>query len=99
MYILDNINKLLERDKITKSRLAKELNISASTIYSWWDKGVSTINITTIIKLSEHFNISIDDLVYKDLSKSYEELIEAQIVRDKSMIDEIKEIINKYETL
>lgn len=99
MYILDNINKLLERENITKSKLAKELNISASTIYSWWDKGVNTINIATIIKLSEHFNISIDDLVYKDLSKSYEELMEAQIVRDKSMIDEIKEIINKYETL
>jgi len=99
MYILDNINKLLERENITKSKLAKELNISASTIYSWWDKGVNTINIATIIKLSEHFNISIDDLVYKDLSKSCEEFIETQRLRDKQMIEEIKQIIYKYENL
>lgn len=99
MNILENLEQLLAYNNITKSKLAKDINISASTIYSWWDKGVSTINITTIVKISEYFNISIDDLIYKDLSRSYEELIEARIMRDKTMIDEIKEILEKYEKL
>lgn len=99
MYILHNIEELLERDKITKSKLAKELEISPSTIYSWWDKGVSTINIATIIKLSEYFEVSIDDLIYRDLSKTYEEYMRIKKKRDKQMIKEISKILEKYDKL
>lgn len=48
---------------------SKKTGISINTIKAILDKNVKP-SIDTLIKLNELFNISLDDLVYKDLSSS-----------------------------
>lgn len=57
--------------KSYKSRMdfSKKTGISINTIKAILDKNVKP-SIDTLIKLNELFNISLDDLVYKDLSSS-----------------------------
>lgn len=57
--------------KSYKSRMdfSKKTGISINTIKAILDKDVKP-SIDTLIKLNELFNISLDDLVFKDLSSS-----------------------------
>lgn len=58
---------------LTRAQLSREVNIAPSTINTWFSKGCENISLRFLIKISEYFGISIDDLVYRDLEKDENE--------------------------
>lgn len=60
--------EFLVKSSKSRSDFAKKTGISINTIKAVLDKHVKP-SLNTLIKLNEIFNISLDDLVYTDLSK------------------------------
>ena len=78
------ISKLRKTADMTQSSLAEQLNLSRQSI-SQYENGDCLPDVTVLLKLSEIFNISLDDLI-----KSGEPTnIEAQLLKITSRKDEL----------
>ena len=62
MQIGNKINQLRKLSGMTQEQLAEKLNVSRQTI-SKWESGSSTPDIESVVKVSEIFQVSLDDLL------------------------------------
>lgn len=92
---LVNLDRLLEKQGISKNEFSKKVGIAPSTISSWYNKGYENISLKTLIKLSNYFNVSLDELIFgtskvenKELNDCYNE--------DMYAINEIRKLLNNY---
>lgn len=90
MKFLDNLEYLLERNKINRSELARAIGIAPSTINAWFTKDYKGITLKNLSKLASYFDISIEALVYgdrKELTFTLEDYSEAELkaIRDFSV--------------
>lgn len=70
MRFLETLNSLLYEKRMTRSDLARELDIPASTINSWFNRGCDGLALSTLIKIADYFKVSLDYLVTgKDYNK------------------------------
>lgn len=69
MYLLKNLDYLMRINNLSRAKLAREIDVAPSTINTWFSKGCENIGLRFLIKLSDYFKITIDDLVYCDLEK------------------------------
>ena len=69
MNFLNNLKSLMETNKITQKELANVLDISPSTITMWFTRGCDNINISTLLKLSNYFNVTMEELVNGNCDK------------------------------
>ena len=74
MYLTSNINTLINLNKLGYCAFAKELSISSNTLWSLANKESYNPHLSVLIKISEYFGVSLDDLVYKDLRKKNKEM-------------------------
>lgn len=93
--ILNNLEYLMAKNNLTKSSLAKLLELSNSTVYSWWSRGTDNISISTLIKLSRLFNTTMDRLVLGSESLEISEELTSNS-KDTEAINEIKNLLKKY---
>lgn len=63
---LDKLNFLMREKKINKHILAMESGIPYTTIDSFYKKGYENTKLSTLIKLCEYFNVSLDYLMKDD---------------------------------
>ncbi len=49
--------------------MASEMNVSSAVVYAIEHKESKGTRLETVMKVAEYFGVSLDDLVYKDLSK------------------------------
>ncbi|EHJ7846712.1 helix-turn-helix transcriptional regulator [[Clostridium] innocuum] len=71
MYIQKNLAYLKEKNEYSYQEISKYTGLNVNTLYSIVVGSYKNITITTVIKLTQFFSISIDDFVYKDLSKKW----------------------------
>jgi transcriptional regulator with XRE-family HTH domain len=67
MFLSQNLKALRKRLKKSQEEVAQELNMHRST-YSGYENEVATPNIENLVIFSKYYQISIDDLIQKDLS-------------------------------
>lgn len=58
----DQLKKLLKSKNISKYKLAKDAKINKSNVYSWFTKNTSPTT-DMIVKIADHFNVSVDELI------------------------------------
>lgn len=90
---LVNLDRLIENQGLSKNEFSKKVGIAPSTISSWYNKGYENISLKTLIKLSDYFNISLDELIFgnsknKKLNDCHNE--------DMYAINEIRKLLNNY---
>ena len=66
MSLAENISYLRKKKSLTQEQLSDILLVTRSTI-SKWESGTYEPEINSLKRLSEAFNISIDDLIFIDL--------------------------------
>jgi transcriptional regulator with XRE-family HTH domain len=66
VYLAENISYLRKKKSLTQEQLSDILLVTRSTI-SKWESGTYEPEINSLKRLSEAFNISIDDLIFIDL--------------------------------
>lgn len=71
MNFLNNLNMLLQVNQMTRSELARRIGIVPSTINAWYTKGCNGVSLKTLIKLSQLFNVTIEDLVNGNVLSLY----------------------------
>lgn len=69
MYLHQNIMYLLQKNEISIYRMGRDLNMSERTAYQITQKESEATRLKTVMRVAEYFGVSLDDLVYKDLSK------------------------------
>lgn len=63
MRLLENLTILMKEKNINRSQLAKEIGIAPSTVNSWFNRNCDNITLSTLIKLSNYFNITMEELI------------------------------------
>lgn len=94
MFLI-NLDSLIEEKGLSRNELSKQVGIAQSTISSWYNRGYENISLKNLIKLSNYFDITIDDLVFgpnklenKKINNCYEE--------DLYAINEISKLLKNY---
>ena len=64
MYFLNNLERLMDTYNMSRSDVAKACGISYSCISSWWNRGYENVSMQTLLKLSNCFNCTIEELVH-----------------------------------
>lgn len=67
MNFLVNLDYLLTVNKISRSELARNIEIAPSTINAWYTKDYRGITLKNLVKLSKYFDVTIEDLVNGDI--------------------------------
>ncbi len=81
MDFKDNLSKLRKQNGMSQEDLAEKLGISRQAI-SKWESGYSYPDLETVIKLSEIFNVSTDELL-KDSKEEKNEQASPRITYKK----------------
>lgn len=92
---LVNLDRLIESQGISKNEFSKKVGIAPSTISSWYNKGYENISLKTLIKLSEYFDISLDELIFGNSKSNSKELNDCHN-EDMYAINEIRKLLNNY---
>lgn len=91
MHIGNNIKYLRKGKGLTQIELGELFSITGTQV-SAYESGKSAPSFEGLLKLSEYFNVSLDDLVYKDLTKEDARPAPASIT-----VDMLREAEVKYE--
>lgn len=92
---LVNLDKLIENEGISKNEFAKKVGIAPSTISSWYNKGYENISLKNLIKLSDYFDVSLDELIFGK-SKSESKELNDCYKEDLYAINEISKLLKNY---
>lgn len=73
MTLLEKIDYLMKKEGINKHELARLSGIPYTTIVGLYERGVDKIRLSTVQKIGDYFNVSIDYLAYDkyDYPESY----------------------------
>lgn len=64
MNFLHNLDYLLHINKMSRAELARTIGIAPSTINAWYTKDYKGITLKNLVKLSNCFEVTIEDGVY-----------------------------------
>lgn len=67
-FFSTNLKYLRQVNKLTQEELGKKLDKDYSTIGKW-EKGQRSPIMYDVLRIVELFNISLEDLIYKDMRK------------------------------
>lgn len=75
MTLTERLIQLMQERKINRSELAKGADIPYTTIVALFEKGTENIKLSTLRKLADYFEVTLDDLVEgKDSDKNPHEI-------------------------
>jgi repressor LexA len=63
MKLTDKLDKLMKQRGISRMGLAKESGVPYTTIVNFYEKGTENVKLSTLKKLAEYFDCSLDYLV------------------------------------
>lgn len=63
MKFIEKLNVLMKEKGITRMGLSKESGVPYTTIVNFYEKGTENIKLSTLRRLSDFFNVSLDFLV------------------------------------
>lgn len=102
MNFLENLDFLLKSNKMTRSDLARALNMSPSTINSWYNRSCDGVALKSLVEISKYFAVSLDTLVNGDDIEDYipiHEINPNPSPFNEREIAQLKRLIKYYEML
>lgn len=63
MRLLENLTILMKKNGINRTQLAKEIGVAPSTVNSWFNRNCDNITLSTLLKLSKYFSITMEELI------------------------------------
>ena len=93
MNFLNNLDYLLNINKMSRAELARTIGIAPSTINAWYTKDYKGITLKNLVKLSNCFEVTIEDLVNGDINALFftsDNYSESELKAIKDFSDYIK---------
>lgn len=69
MFFKENLRYLRKKNHLSQVDMAKMLAYKSFTTIQKWEDGSATPKYDVLIRLADHFNVSIDDLLRKKLKE------------------------------
>ena len=96
----ENIKKFRKERKLTQEQFAEVFNVTVGAVHKW-EVGSSTPDLSTIVKIADFFDVSVDVLLGVEIKSNHKDdilgrLTEAVKNNDPSCIDEAEMAIKKY---
>lgn len=63
MGFINNLNRLLKDRNMSKAELARLSDIPYTTVIGFYERGTDNVRLSTLIKLTECFGITLDELI------------------------------------
>lgn len=73
--MLERIEELMREKGLNKMELSRRSGIPYTTIQNFWKQGIANVQLSTIRKLANVFNMSIDELVNGTRPDAHVELL------------------------
>jgi len=102
MKFLGNLEYLLKANNMTRSDLARALNMSPSTINSWFNRSCDGVALKSLVEISKYFAVSLDTLVNGDDIEDYipiHEINPNPSPFNEREVAQLKRLIKYYEML
>lgn len=64
MPFIDNLRALMCAKGVSRRKMAADTGISPSAVNSWFNRSAENISLPTLLKLSEYFDVTIEELVH-----------------------------------
>lgn len=93
MRFLENLDYLLTIHKMSRAELARQIDIAPSTINAWYTKDYKGISLKNLVKLSNFFSVTIEELVYSEnigLNFTSKDFTESELKAIKNFAEYIK---------
>lgn len=93
---LENLTALMKERGINKSTLAKESGIPYTTIDGFYKKGCDNTKLSTLVRLSEYFGVSLDFLINGEVSSltKHEKVVIAAYRNNPDMQAAVDRLLN-----
>lgn len=78
--ISDNLKYLRTKSQLSQQALSESLNIPRTTLGDY-ERGKTEPNISMLLKFSKVFDVSVDDLISKDLSHGEYEILKSEVLK------------------
>ena len=92
---LENLEKLMKLHNLNKQSFSQQANIPYKTIDNFWKKGCDNIKLTTLRKIADFFNVSLDYLVFGNENKLTNSKYNKLNALGKAKSDEYIEILSE----
>ena len=97
IYLAPNIQFIRQKENLSQEKLATKFGITKQAV-GHWETGKNKPDLDSLIELAAYFKISLDDLVFTDLSSTYNT---DQLALEKTMksslekLEELRKILLK----
>lgn len=98
MNFLKNLDYLLKANHMSRSDLGRAVNISPSTINSWFNRSSDGVALKSLVDISKYFNVSLDMLVNGDNIEDFKAEIKESPLTDYE-VSQLKRLLKYYELL
>lgn len=92
MKFLENLSDLLYANKMSRSELARAINVAPSTVNSWFNRSCENVSLKTLVDIAKYFNISLDELVNGTTPKK-------DTGFTKKEVEQLKRLLTYYEEI
>lgn len=99
MKLTEKLDMLMKERGITKADLARESGIPYTTITSLYDKGYENVKLSTLKKLADYFNCSLDFIADDNVDIRNERMpttIAAHLPEGTELTDEEMKQVNDF---
>lgn len=99
MKLTEKLDMLMKERGITKADLARESGIPYTTITSLYDKGYENVKLSTLKKLADYFNCSLDFIADDNVDIRNERMpttIAAHLPEGVELTDEEMKQVNDF---
>ena len=84
--LTDKLDELMKIKDISKSELSKASGIPYTTIDGFYKKGCDNVKLSTLKKLAEYFNITLDELLEIENKKEPAEFEPSELSEDEKIV-------------
>lgn len=94
MYLSRNLKYLRKKSGFSQEYIANKFGYKSFTTIQKWETGISEPSFSIVNELCSLYNVSLEDIIYKDLSKN-----EISTEKKASLTEKENLLLNKYNKL
>ena len=95
MKFIENLDYLLRVNNMSRSELARAINIAPSTVNSWFNRSCDGVALKSLVEIANYFDVTLDDLVN---GENLQEKAVKILPFSELEVETLRRIIKKYET-
>ncbi len=98
MNFLEKLDYLMEKEKINKNILSKNSGIPYTTIDGFYKKGYQNTKLSTVQKIANYFNVSLDYLIFDEITDlNYGKAEKFKVTTDEMYLIQKYRILDDYD--